>query len=93
MEKRLLLAFVLSALIFAGWSILFPPPAPVTPPAKEEPRNELLSETGGETAREPIIEEAPSGVVDEAVVTEAVAEAVVGEVEQKIELANDVMEV
>jgi len=93
MEKRLLLAFVLSALIFAGWSILFPPPAPVTPPTKEEPRNELLSETGGETAREPIIEEEPTRVVDEAVVAEVVAEAVVGEVEQKIELANDVVEV
>ncbi len=93
MEKRLLLAFVLSALIFAGWSILFPPPAPVTPPTKEEPRNELPSETGGETAHEPTIEEAPSGVVDEAVVTETVVEAVVGEVEQKIELANDMVEV
>jgi len=93
MEKRLLLAFVLSALIFAGWSILFPPPAPVTPPTKEEPRNELLSETGGETAREPITEETPSGDGDEEVVAERVAEAVVGEVEQKIDLANDVVEV
>ena len=93
MEKRLLLAFVLSALIFAGWSILFPPPAPVTPPAKEEPRNELLSEAGDDTTRQPIIEEQPPEAVDEEVVAEAVAEAVVGEVEQRIELANDVVEV
>ena len=35
MEKRLLLAFILSAVIFAVWSAVFPPPRP-TPPAVEE---------------------------------------------------------
>jgi YidC/Oxa1 family membrane protein insertase len=89
MEKRLLLAFVLSALIFAGWSILFPPPAPVTPPVKQEAPTELLSETESDAIREPVSEDPPDSVVE----NETVAEAIVGEVEQSIELTNDVVEV
>ena len=44
MEKRLLLAFVLSALIFAGWSMLFPPPPPVSP------AQETTTQAGGNGA-------------------------------------------
>ncbi len=36
MERRLLLAFVLSAVIFAVWSLLFPPAPPPGPPAGED---------------------------------------------------------
>ncbi len=35
MEKRILVAFVLSAIIFAIWSVIFPPPKPAHPKAVE----------------------------------------------------------
>ena len=89
MEKRLLLAFVLSALIFAGWSILFPPPAPVAPRATEEPTNELVSDTGAEAVRDPVAEGAPEPSVEH----EIAAEAVVGTAEEIVELTNDVVEI
>ncbi len=91
MEKRLLLAFVLSALIFAAWSILFPPPSPVTAP--------------GPAATEPVAEETPTAASarldDEAEVdgrstdaeTEPVAAAVAGVGDETVVLKNDVVEV
>ncbi len=36
MEKRILIAFVVSAIIFAIWSVLFPPPKRVLPVAAPE---------------------------------------------------------
>jgi YidC/Oxa1 family membrane protein insertase len=89
MEKRLLLAFVLSALIFAGWSVLFPPP----PPPAARPQEDAV---GREVASE--VESSPQARMD-AVVPEERAqeegdpEAVVGENEQTIRLTNEVMEV
>jgi len=89
MEKRLLLAFVLSALIFAGWSVLFPPP----PPPAARPQDDAVSR---EVASE--VESSPQARMD-AVVPEERAqeegdpEAVVGENEQTIRLTNEVMEV
>jgi len=79
MEKRLLLAFVLSAAILLAWSIIFPPPVPVRPPARPD--------TTGEAA--PPAAEAPP--VDNG---SAAAELVTGtalgaEAEETIELAND----
>jgi len=94
MEKRLLLAFVLSALIFAGWSMLFPPPPPVTPagdPATVVGRNadgRTAEADPTETAR---TEDDPEDVPGET--AEAVAEAIVGDTEQTVELVNDVMAV
>ncbi len=50
MEKRLLLAFVLSALIFAAWSVLFPPPAPpAARPQSEAAVEEVVGEVGDAT--------------------------------------------
>ena len=91
MEKRLLLAFVLSALIFAGWSMLFPPPAP---PTAKPP------ETAGQHADERADTASPdrAAAIDETA-DEAVepapeeAEAIAGEAEESAVLANDVMEV
>ncbi|MEX1312481.1 MAG: membrane protein insertase YidC, partial [Candidatus Sulfomarinibacteraceae bacterium] len=90
MEKRLLLAFVLSALIFAGWSILFPPPAPVTPRATEEQtNNERASDTGAEAVRDPVA----AGIPEPTVEPEIAAEAVVGAAEEIVKLTNDVVEI
>jgi hypothetical protein len=50
MEKRLLLAFVLSALIFAGWSVIFPPPAPPTAPPQS---GVIVQEEVGEAGSPP----------------------------------------
>ncbi len=49
MEKRILIAFVLSAIIFAIWSVIFPPPKPVRPNAVETavtPTASTLDQTG-----------------------------------------------
>jgi YidC/Oxa1 family membrane protein insertase len=89
MEKRLLLAFVLSALIFAAWSILFPPPSPVTAP--------------GPAATAPGAEQTPTAASDRPAgevegrstdaETEPVAAAVAGVGDETVVLKNDVVEV
>jgi YidC/Oxa1 family membrane protein insertase len=68
MEKRLLLAFVLSAVIFALWSLLFPPPKPPPPapavqadatatPVAESPEGPTAPLSSPETTPHPEIEE------------------------------------
>jgi YidC/Oxa1 family membrane protein insertase len=68
MEKRLLLAFVLSAVIFALWSLLFPPPKPPPPapavqadatatPVVESPQGPTAPLSSPETTPHPEIEE------------------------------------
>ncbi len=89
MEKRLLLAFVLSALIFAVWSVVFPPPAPPV----RQPQNEVV---GNEVSGE--IESSPAQPVDPDIATDAepteeALSQIVGETEQTIRLANEMMEV
>jgi YidC/Oxa1 family membrane protein insertase len=87
MEKRLLLAFVLSALIFAVWSVLFPPPPPVErAPADEVERAEV---SGVETPPAERVEPAPR---DEDPAPEALA-AIAGDGEETLLLTNDVLEI
>ena len=99
MEKRLLLAFVLSAVIFAVWTVLFPPPEP-PPEAVGAPREESLegdvdSRVGREA--ETVAEAAPEGEaegVEDAVVVGGeteVAEKVEGGHEGRFQLANEVL--
>ena len=86
MEKRLLLAFVISAAILFAWSVLFPPPQRVQPvPAPEADRvaddraeARALSEEGPAEPEEP----APSSAV-------AFDEVVEAATEETIELGND----
>jgi YidC/Oxa1 family membrane protein insertase len=89
MEKRLLLAFVLSALIFAAWSVIFPPPQPPaarphgnTPPAE-------ATTTVENRPTEPL--EAAAAATPPQI--EASQEAIAGETEETIRLANDLLEV
>ena len=84
MERRLLLAFVLSAVIFAGWSVLFPPPKPpavgdavATPTSAVEP--EPTEVTTDAAADEDAPQAEPSGERREA------------ESRRTVELVNDVM--
>ena len=90
MEKRLLLAFVLSAVIFALWSVLFPPERPTppvngTPIVEEGPRPQTRQE-----AKEPI----PSTAAAEETTDTAVSsEAISGEIEEVLHFVNDVMSV
>jgi len=87
MEKRLLLAFVLSAAILLAWSIIFPPPQrPVAP-----------AETGTET---PPVEErvAPTEPAEEVVAgeeeqVEGLDQVIAATAEESVVLSNDVMEV
>ncbi len=85
MEKRLLLAFVLSAAILFAWSVLFPPPQRPTPlalPAAGESTPAAAEETRQVTpeAEDPVEDFASPAPVDE------VFEAIV---EEQITLSND----
>jgi YidC/Oxa1 family membrane protein insertase len=86
MEKRLLLAFVLSAVIFALWSVLFPPPKPPTP-APPVPGEAIPSPT---RAAPPGDAEPPAPVRAPETEPSPVSEQVVqGEVEERVRLVND----
>jgi YidC/Oxa1 family membrane protein insertase len=89
MEKRLLLAFVLSAAILLAWSVLFPPPrapqptpTPVSPPQVSTDDQEESPEL-------------PAGLpeADEQTTLEVSEEVTAGSVEESITLANEVIEV
>jgi YidC/Oxa1 family membrane protein insertase len=98
MEKRLLLAFVLSAVLFAVWSILFPPPEPPRPedepegtPVVASPSPAVADATVAADSGEAAADETASEAGAEAVeaVTEVVAEAVAGSTEQRLLLENE----
>jgi YidC/Oxa1 family membrane protein insertase len=93
MEKRLLLAFVLSAAILLAWSVIFPPPQrpapePATPPAETEETADGIvdSEEPAAPAEDfaAVQEEDPIGAIDE---------VIEGAVEERVALANGVMDV
>ena len=93
MEKRLLLAFVLSAAILLAWSVVFPPPerqpptAPDAVPSAAEPAAEPVAATGDETSF-PAATEMPA-VTGEMAAAPPTNEVIVSLTEQEIELAND----
>jgi YidC/Oxa1 family membrane protein insertase len=93
MEKRLLLAFVLSAAILLAWSVIFPPPqrpaAPEPVPAAEsqepaERRDDSADPPAPAEELAVVEEEEPIGPTDQ--VVEAAAE-------ERVSLANAVMDV
>jgi YidC/Oxa1 family membrane protein insertase len=93
MEKRLLLAFVLSAAILLAWSVVFPPPerqpptAPDAVPSAAVPAEEPIAATGDETSF-PAATEMPA-VTEEMAAAPPTNEVIVSLTEQEIELAND----
>jgi YidC/Oxa1 family membrane protein insertase len=90
MEKRLLLAFVLSALIFAAWSMLFPPPAPPTTP----PPQTTDGQAQGDTPLAVELDEAePSEAVPGEPPDAAPVEAITATAEERFELANELVEI
>ncbi len=93
MEKRLLLAFVLSAAILLVWSVLFPPPqkapqAPVPRDAAVEAEGQE-SEQPATTMESTEVEPAVELLVPEAVVDEVVVAAA----EETVTFANEVIQV
>jgi YidC/Oxa1 family membrane protein insertase len=90
MEKRLLLAFVLSAVIFAVWSVLFPPERP---PESRPPTADALAEP----VSIPVAPEERSGELVEESAAPAEESggglAIGGELEEAVRLSNDVMEI
>jgi YidC/Oxa1 family membrane protein insertase len=85
MEKRLLLAFVLSAAILLAWSVIFPPPQRT--PTLPEPAvaQDTTSQTGDTPPRVP----EPAQDDDDLVETEPLDEAIVAATEEEIELSNE----
>ncbi len=85
MEKRLLLAFVLSAAILFAWSVMFPPPQrtqnPPQPAAVED-------DTGGERAPEPTVAPAEEDSVTQPAPVPTL-EVIGAEAEEQVELRND----
>ncbi len=90
MEKRLLLAFVLSAAILLAWSIIFPPPQRPEPPAiepgvEQQPLADEVVETPEPT------ESAPTEPVDDSPAADQPAtEATIEEI---VQLSNSLLEV
>jgi len=90
MEKRLLLAFVLSAVIFAVWSVLFPPerPSELPPPIPEAMATPVSIPTdSGESTGEVEVENAATAEETSRGL------AIGGEREETVRLVNDVMEI
>ncbi len=93
MEKRLLLAFVLSAAILLAWSVIFPPPQRPVPP---EPTP--VAETGepaegreGTSALTQPVEDAAE--TDEETAGGPADEVIEAAAEERVELSTSVMEV
>ena len=88
MEKRLLLAFVVSAVIFAVWSVLFPPERPTPPtaptPALEQPATAAESPGAIDEGPEPTA----AAPAEEADVPQ---EAIAGQSARVVRFENDVM--
>jgi len=84
MEKRILIAFVLSAVIFAIWSVVFPPPKPVQPKAVE-----TTGVPGTTVAQDEETTEERESVNDP--LEESLMGATNGGEARVIELANDVV--
>ncbi len=91
MEKRILIAFVVSAVIFAVWSILFPPPKRVSPSTQPEQTSieEKVRDTESPATQEP--EKTPEETEDVDETIEAVAPVVGAEV-TVLQKSNDVMD-
>ncbi len=85
MEKRLLLAFVLSAAILLAWSVIFPPPQRT--PALPEPAG--AQETTGQAGEIPPWVPEPAQDDEDLVETEPLNEAIVAATEEEIELSNE----
>jgi YidC/Oxa1 family membrane protein insertase len=84
MEKRLLLAFVVSAVIFAVWSVLFPPERPPQPAVAERAIEEAApAQPAGDAAQQP--------VAPEPEVAAGAAPATATTAEETVRLANDEM--
>ncbi len=94
MEKRLLLAFVLSAAILLAWSILFPPPQPTrATPGQEaiQPEGTTTVAPSPEAGRDQT--NPPEEIVEEVAAAELLSEAVGSTTQQIVVLRNDKIEV
>jgi YidC/Oxa1 family membrane protein insertase len=88
MEKRLLLAFVLSAAILLAWSIIFPPPQRPVPETETSPQPTPVEEQPAPA--QPATEAAAAEEVD---LVEEIGEMMVATAEENVVLSNSVMEV
>jgi len=87
MEKRLLLAFVLSAAILLAWSVIFPPPARQPPIAPDTVPTGAVP--AAKRAGEVIEDEASSAATQEVPPAPPTDEVIVSSNEQEIKLGNE----
>jgi YidC/Oxa1 family membrane protein insertase len=93
MEKRLLLAFVLSAAILLAWSVIFPPPQR---PAVPEPEPATETQEPAEVRDDSATAPAPAVDIAEAVAEEPISptdKVIEATVEEHVDLANALMDV
>lgn len=93
MEKRLLLAFVLSAAILLAWSVIFPPPQRPAAPAPEPAAESPAAAEGLEEPAAPPLEPEVFGASDEESERRPADEVVGATSEERVDLANGVMDV
>lgn len=94
MEKRLLLAFVLSAAILLAWSILFPPPQPTrATPGQEAIQPEGTTTVAPSPEAGPDQTNPPEEIVEEVAAAELLSEAVGSTTQEIVVLRNDKIEV
>jgi YidC/Oxa1 family membrane protein insertase len=90
MEKRILIAFVLSAAIFVVWSVLFPPPPPAIPaPDEGGPQIGTEAATAIPGDRDEVASGTDGGEVVPEETADAMAEAVVAASVESLTLEND----
>jgi YidC/Oxa1 family membrane protein insertase len=87
MEKRLLLAFVLSAGILFAWSVIFPPPQRTQPPPLPQP--DVLEGTATPERPPEAAATEPADDKGAAALVAPAGEIVTAEAEEEITLAND----
>jgi len=93
MEKRLLLAFVLSAAILLAWSVIFPPPQRPAPEPATPPAETAGTADGTADSVEPAAPAEDPVVAEEDDLLETNEEVIQGSAEESVELANGVMDV
>jgi len=93
MEKRLLLAFVLSAAILLAWSVIFPPPQRPAAPERVPAADMQEPAEGRDNPVESSVDSEEAAAAEQEEPIEPTDELVEAAAEERVDLANGVMDV